>query len=49
MSAPSAQANLRVFKDDSAVSEEVCKFIVDAANAAITERGVCYVGLSGKL
>ena len=44
---PREMAQKRIFENELGVSGEVCKFIVDVANASIKERGAFKVGLSG--
>lgn len=50
MAGPSGnvKAKLLVFANDTAVSKEVCKFVVEKATEAISKRGLFIVGLSGK-
>ena len=48
MAATMGKAKLKIYEDDSEVSDEVCKFIVEIANKSIKQHGAFYVGLSGK-
>ena len=41
------RADLKVFKDEKKVSEELGGFVVGLANEAISRRGVFTIGLSG--
>ena len=42
-----ATKNVRVLSDAGEVSEKVCAFIIETANAAIADRAVFTVGVSG--
>ncbi len=41
------KAKLHISENESAVSEEVCNFIVSVAAQSVLDHGYFYVGLSG--
>ena len=49
MAAPGSKPTLKVYETDAIVADKVCEFIAERSRAAIKERGVFTIGLSGKL